>query len=310
MNKAPVKKRSASPDIDWQVSPVDDDPNLENRGTNWDNAPMEQRSASPEVDWNVSPADEDASLEGRGTNWDNTPIEGKRDALGLSGVGPRGTNWDGTHGEDKRNALGPKVGQGGKPTPLYGNGWELGRRARRLLDTKPSKFVSRSLLAERLALENRNADAADDSESVLPASSFYPSGSWKGQNRREARTDATVTPFVRRTEDKQDGKPMPASSCSSCMVKKLVKRWVSSPYVSSSDSSGDSVNAISKEPRSMEEKVRVTRTEDSKGSVGKDGTEPVPDGGVPMPLSVAHWARRVKKCVSQGKESGWNHRCL
>ncbi|KAL8902848.1 MAG: hypothetical protein Q9207_004337 [Kuettlingeria erythrocarpa] len=304
-DNAPVEERSARPEIDWTVSPADDDTNLEDRGTNWDNGPVEKRSANPENDWHISPADDGASLEGRGTAWDNAPVEAKRDTPGASGLSelqPRGTNWDGTHGEDKRNALGPKVGQDGKATPLYGNGWELGRRVRRFLDANPSISGSRNILADRGALKTRNADA-DNGKSVLPASSFYPSGSWKGQNRREARTDAKEMPLVRRTEDKQDGKPMPASSCTSCMVRKWVKRWVSSPYVSSSDSSGDSVNVMSKESTVIQEKLRVARTEDSKGSVGKDGTEPVPAGGVPMPLSV-------ERCVSQAKESGWNHKCL
>lgn len=163
-----------------------------------------------------------SGLQPRGTNWDGTHGNDKRDALdalSLGRVRPRGTNWDGTHGEDKRDTPGQKVGQGGKPTPLYGNGWELGRRARRLLDAKSSISVSPNVLAERVALKNRNTDA-DGGKFVLPASSFYPSGSWKGQNRREARTDAKEMPFGRRTEDKQGGKPMSAGGCVNCMVKK------------------------------------------------------------------------------------------
>lgn len=57
------------------------------------------------------------------------------------------------------------------------------------------------------------------------------------------------------------------------------------------------------------DKQRVTRTEDSKGSLGSDGGKASSDGGVPIPLCVNYWWRRVKRCVAWAKESGWN-RCV
>ncbi|KAL8925506.1 MAG: hypothetical protein Q9208_003397 [Pyrenodesmia sp. 3 TL-2023] len=280
-----------------------------------------KRAAKPGSDWSVSPADDDASLEGRGTAWDNAPSEGKRDTLdasmrrrgslqdsydtGLSGLRARGTNWDGTHGEDRRDALGPKVGQGGKPKPHDSNGWELGRLARRYLDVEPSMSASRDALARRKAAAKGDAGTVDG-KPVPPVFSISPSSSWKGQNRREARPHAGEMAFGRRTEDEQGDKPTPAGAnfrpagaCVSCMVKRWVKRWVWVPDGSSTESTDSSVNTA----------VRAKRTEDGKGGPVDDKTEPVPAGGVPMPLSFGHSAQRVKRCVSQAKESGWNHKC-
>ncbi|KAL8755565.1 MAG: hypothetical protein Q9184_004756, partial [Pyrenodesmia sp. 2 TL-2023] len=240
---------------------------LKDRDFDWSSptsaSKTDKRSATPGSDWNASPADDDASLKGRGTNWDNAPVEDKRDTLDtlmgrrgslrgsygtdLGGLRARGTNWDGRHGEDRRNALGPKVGQGGKPTPRYSNGWALGRLARRFLDVEPWMSTFKDALARRKAVAKGYA-GSDDGKPDLPVSSIYRSGSWKGQNRREARLQDRETAFGGRTED-------------------------------------------------------------GRGGVGNGKAEPVPAGGVPMPLSFGHLVQRVKRCVSQVKESGWNHKC-
>ena len=69
----------------------------------------------------------------------------------------------------------------------------------------------------------------------------------------------------------------------------MVKRWVSDPYISARSWFVPMV----KDPTPDNDKRRVTRTEDSKGSVGSDGGKASSDGGVPMPLCFSCWWRDV-----------------
>ncbi|KAL8848226.1 MAG: hypothetical protein Q9221_006744 [Calogaya cf. arnoldii] len=87
------------------------------RGSNWDGL------LSNDPDANGEHAVDEARRR-RGTAWDNTPAEDKegQNIYGSTGSKKRRTAWDNPRVEDKRDALGPKVGQGGKPQPLYGNG--------------------------------------------------------------------------------------------------------------------------------------------------------------------------------------------
>ncbi|KAI4223147.1 MAG: hypothetical protein LQ349_007484, partial [Xanthoria aureola] len=179
-----------------------------------------------------------AGLEERGTNWDNgAPAKDNTDQ-GSTGSAKRGTAWDNTPSEDERNALGPKVGQGGKPQPLYGNGWEIGRLTRRFL-------------LPNLQPRADGMDAIDGDKSVSAlmggcinclvkrlVTRFYPSGSWFAPQAFSKATAADERVEILRRDIAVDGgKPTPlkakfrpASGCSSCMV----RRWVSAPYVSGS----------------------------------------------------------------------------
>ncbi|KAL9032492.1 MAG: hypothetical protein Q9180_006469, partial [Flavoplaca navasiana] len=284
---------------------------LEKRGTNWDGASSENAGEHPSsgskkvrgTSWDNAPAKatRDQNFYGstgskkRGTNWDKAP--GKDTTLqdpystGVVRRKKRGTAWDNVLGEDENKALGPKVGQGRKPQPLYGNAWEQGRRLKR------SPFTP---------IESR-ADGKDiiDGGKPVPAQQrgcincllkrwverFNPTGRWLvGKEGSQTTSDNQVR--VKRTEDSRDniatdgGKPTPlgaklkpAGACSSCMV----KRWVSGPYVSNRSWFVPMV----KDPTPDNDKQRVTRTEDSKGSVGSDGGKASSDGGVNRFVSTA-----------------------
>ncbi|KAL8691798.1 MAG: hypothetical protein Q9224_004093 [Gallowayella concinna] len=241
---------------------------IKKRGSNWDGTHGEDNRKTRE---NTI----DRYLDERGTAWDNS-----RDGDDAT-LSRRGSAWDNISGIDQRKALGLTVGQGGKPQPLYGNGWEHGRLTRK---SSPTALASR-------ARENR----VDDGQTI-PAQQggcinclvrrlirrIYPWGSRFGAK------DGSPTSYdiVKRAEGiKRDvaaagGKPTPlkttlrpAGGCINC----LIKRWVSSPYISSLSA-----------PRTKE-------------------TSEKRDGGVPMPLCLTCWFRRVKRCVAGAKESGWNH---
>ncbi|KAL8882973.1 MAG: hypothetical protein Q9198_000104, partial [Flavoplaca austrocitrina] len=254
---------------------------FEKRGTNWDGASSEDAGEHPSS----------GSKKSRGTSWDNAPVKDTRDQkfYGPTGSRKRGTNWDNAPAEDtslqdpygtgvvgrkKRgtawdNLLG---GDKSKASGQNGNGWEQGRRLKRSPVT---------------TIESR-ADGKDGSQKT---------------SENQVR--------VKRTEDSRgniatdSGKPTPlgaelkpAGACSSCMV----KRWVSGPYVSHSSWFVPMV----KDPTPGNDKRRVTRTEDSKGSVDSDGGKASSDRGVPMPLCFSCWWRQVKRCLAGAKESGWN----
>ncbi|KAL8887700.1 MAG: hypothetical protein Q9215_004772 [Flavoplaca cf. flavocitrina] len=291
---------------------------VEVRGTNWDGALSEDAGDHPAT----------GSKKARGTSWDNAPVKDTRDQnfYGSTGSRKRGTNsdnapaeettlqgpygravlgrnkrgtaWDNLLGEDNSKALGSKVGQGGEPQPLHGNAWEQGRRLKRFpFNTIESRADGKDII---------------DGGKPMPAQQgvcitcllkrwvkrFYPTGSWLvGMDGSQTTSDNQV--HVKRTEDSRGniatdgGKPTPldvelkpAGACSSCMV----RRWVSASYVSARSWFVPMV----KDPTSDNDKQHVTRTEDSKGSIGSDGGKASSDGGVPMPLCFSCWWRRVK----------------
>ncbi|KAL8801691.1 MAG: hypothetical protein Q9182_004285 [Xanthomendoza sp. 2 TL-2023] len=116
---------------------------LEQRGTSWDNGPREGN----------------AYLKGRSTSWDNTPTQD------YASLKERGTAWDNITGpkDGKKPDLGPNVGQGGKPQPLYGNGWEPGRRSEG--STLKGLFLTRRRAMERA---NVSTGGKGDSGKLMP----------------------------------------------------------------------------------------------------------------------------------------------
>ncbi|KAL8678101.1 MAG: hypothetical protein Q9186_005507 [Xanthomendoza sp. 1 TL-2023] len=188
---------------------------IKKRGSNWDGAHGEDQR-------NPRENTIDRYLDERGTAWDNT-LSGDDATLNR-----RGSAWDIMSGEDQRKTLDLTVGQGGKPQPLYGNGWEHGRLTRK---------SSSTALASR-ARENR----VDDGQTI-PAQQggcinclarrlikrIYPWGSRFGAK------DGSPTSYdiVKRAEGiKRDvaaagGKPTPlktksrpAGGCINCLIKR------------------------------------------------------------------------------------------
>ncbi|KAL8730566.1 MAG: hypothetical protein Q9166_004020 [cf. Caloplaca sp. 2 TL-2023] len=288
---------------------------MKERGTSWDNTPREDKR-------NILGLQADSRLQKRGTNWDGTHGEDKRDARENTidkSLWGRGTVWENILAEDKRDALGlevgtstdlgPKVGQGGKLQPLYGNDWELSRRAADMKNKgrvpMPAGLGGGCIICLSPRIKRWLSSRY--------ASSLYPSGSWKGQNGgKPTQLFKDIKLRARSTEDGQGGvssdggKPMPAQlgGCVNCLRKRM-KRWVSTPFASSCYPSGNWLDAEEKDggkPTSL-----VRRGEDMKGN---DSGKPKPGAGVPMPLCVNCWFRKLgklKRCISTAKESGWNH---
>lgn len=208
---------------------------LEERGTNWDNNAPAKDNADQGFHGSTG-------SKKRGTARDTASLKvaTNQDPYGTGSMGStkRGTAWDNTLGEDTPNSLGPKLGQGGKPQPLYGNGWELGRLTRRSLfpnlqpraDGKDIIDGDRSVSAQQGGCINCLVKRF--------VTRFYPSGSWfapRAANSVSAADERIEIP--RRDIGLDGGKPTslkakfrPDSGCSSCMV----RRWVSAPYVSGS----------------------------------------------------------------------------
>ncbi|KAL8765541.1 MAG: hypothetical protein Q9209_007412 [Squamulea sp. 1 TL-2023] len=292
------------------IAAIEDNRKRKKRGTNWDGTHGEDKRDPREntidrdlqargTNWDNSPSRDDARLKRRETNWDNTynkdmtlDAAQKRKIADPHGTGStksraRGITWDNSFGKDKRNPLGPKVGQGGKPKKLYGNDWEFSRLIRSMHTTLATRTGGKQVSGDTLI----PVQQGDCASCVLKkfVKRIHPRGSWfiaKGQSL----TLPGERNRVRRAEESQhviavaSSKPAalsakfrPAGGC----VNGLIKRWFT---------------PINPKAASETLKERVKRTEDSKGGIGADSEKP--NGGVPMPLCVHCWYRRVKRCVA------------
>ncbi|KAL8784749.1 MAG: hypothetical protein Q9213_003780 [Squamulea squamosa] len=254
---------------------------VKKRGTNWDGTHGEDKR-----DYRENTIDRD--LQARGTSWDNSP---SRDDARLQ--------QPGEHIEDKsletaqKRELQDPYGTGFTQSRTRGIIWDnlSGDDERNPLDPKvgqggtPQALNSNGWGRLTRSLHTTLATRADGKTT-------------NGDIERAVESKRNVAP--------NGGKPTPIRPAGGC-INCLVRKWVAAPFASSFYPSGSRIPITGAEPKPDSNKMRLRRTEDSKGSsAGADSDKP--DGGVPMPLCGICWYRRVKRCFNWTKESGW--RCM